>query len=182
MASRAVSRAWWSYLNSLSRKSRASGLTRCWFSLWTNRSHRLRECLEDGTDRRDHRDQRYYPQWTSLKSLIADSRSGGDYLSGYLNNTDSLSHDLGSYGWSIVWKDPILALRLSNGIPKVHGGRYCWAVLSRWWFRSRRLSGFSPHMPLLWLLWTGHFHWRFVPEPNLEPAVVFRPKIRRFWN
>lgn len=47
MASLAVSRDWWSYRNSLSKKSRASGLTRCWFSLWTKRSHRLRECLQE---------------------------------------------------------------------------------------------------------------------------------------
>ena len=45
MASLAVRRSAWSYRNSLSRKSRASGLTRCWFSLCTNRSQRLRECL-----------------------------------------------------------------------------------------------------------------------------------------
>lgn len=47
MASLAVSRDWWSYRSSLSKKSRASGLTRCWFSLWTKRSHRLRECLQE---------------------------------------------------------------------------------------------------------------------------------------
>ena len=34
-----------SHLSNLSRKSRASGLTKCWFSLWTNLSHLLRECL-----------------------------------------------------------------------------------------------------------------------------------------
>lgn len=45
MASLAVSLVWWSKRNNLSRKSRASGLTKCWLSLWTNRSHRLRECL-----------------------------------------------------------------------------------------------------------------------------------------
>jgi len=46
MASRAVRRSWWLYRRSLSRKSMASGLTRCWFSLWMNRSQRLRECLQ----------------------------------------------------------------------------------------------------------------------------------------
>ena len=45
IASRAVNRSWWLYRRSLSRKSIASGLTRCWFSLWINRSQRLRECL-----------------------------------------------------------------------------------------------------------------------------------------
>ena len=45
MASRAVSLSWWSYRKSLSKKSKASGETRCWFSLCTKRSHRLRECL-----------------------------------------------------------------------------------------------------------------------------------------
>lgn len=46
MASRAVSRSWWSYLSNLSKKSNASGDTRCWFSPCTKRSHRLRLCLK----------------------------------------------------------------------------------------------------------------------------------------
>lgn len=45
IASWAVRRSWWSYRNNLSKKSRASGDTKCWFSLWTNLSHRFRECL-----------------------------------------------------------------------------------------------------------------------------------------
>lgn len=46
MASRAVSLSWWSYRKSLSKKSKASGEIKCWFSLCTKRSHLLRECLE----------------------------------------------------------------------------------------------------------------------------------------
>ena len=46
IASRAVSLSWWSYRNSLSRKSRASGLTRWLFSLCMKRSHLFRECLQ----------------------------------------------------------------------------------------------------------------------------------------
>lgn len=45
MASLAVSLCWWSYRRSLSRRSRASGLTRCLFSLWIKFSQRFRECL-----------------------------------------------------------------------------------------------------------------------------------------
>lgn len=45
MASLAVNLCWWSYRRSLSRRSRASGLTRCLFSLWIKFSQRFRECL-----------------------------------------------------------------------------------------------------------------------------------------
>lgn len=50
MASVAVSLCWWSYRSSLSSRSRASGLTRCWFSDWTNCSQRFRVCLEGATE------------------------------------------------------------------------------------------------------------------------------------
>lgn len=46
MASAAVSLCWWSYRSSLSSRSRASGLTRCWFSDWMNCSQRFRVCLK----------------------------------------------------------------------------------------------------------------------------------------
>lgn len=51
IASCAVSRSWWSYRSSLSMKSIASALTRCWFSLFTNLVQGLRECLCAGAAR-----------------------------------------------------------------------------------------------------------------------------------
>ena len=50
-----MSRSWWSYRSSLSRKSSASELTRCSFSLWTKRSHRFRECLQMQITHRTYR-------------------------------------------------------------------------------------------------------------------------------
>lgn len=46
MASVAVSLCWWSYRSSLSSRSRASGLTKCWFSVCTNCSQRFLLCLQ----------------------------------------------------------------------------------------------------------------------------------------
>lgn len=73
MASLAVSRDWWSYRSSLSRKSKASGLTRCWFSLWTKRSHRLRECLQSQKGNEKQTKGQRSPTFHSSFSLVAGS-------------------------------------------------------------------------------------------------------------
>lgn len=80
MASLAVSRGWWSYRSSLSRKSKASGLTRnCWFSLWTKRSHqtsgnvcRAKRENEKWTQGREA--QHFSPTFSLVASIPANHR------------------------------------------------------------------------------------------------------------
>jgi hypothetical protein len=96
MASLAVSRDWWSYRSSLSRKSKASGLTRCWFSLWTKRSHRLRECLQG-----QKWGMRNGPQWQKAQNFILiiffvattlDDDKGVKFESSLLSLCDGATH------------------------------------------------------------------------------------------
>ena len=58
-----------SYRRSLSKKSRASGLTRCWFSLCTKRSHRLRECRPRMSENRGSSSIWYLSKYSNSSSV-----------------------------------------------------------------------------------------------------------------